>query len=146
MTIGQAIRLHALGDAGIVAAIGARMYPVVGRPPGKDEPLPDHVVFRQVNEETQDSFTGEVLIKSIFQVESICDARAVSSTSAYDRAQAISDLFFLRFHGFNETHGLMGGVGGVAVGSCRQTDRGDDFDFEAALLAKVQTFEITWRL
>ena len=147
MTIGESIRTHALADASIAAAIGARLYPVAEAPdPPKDGPMPDTVVYSQESEEIEQFVSGDDLwAKSLYQFLIICDPRqqAGVTTSAYARAQSISDLLLARFHGYS---GIMGGVGGIDVQQVFQTDRADSLEFEVGFVMKRQQFEITWRI
>lgn len=147
MTIGESIRTHALADAGIAAAIGTRMYPVAESPdPPKDGPMPDTVVYSQESEEIEQFISGDDLwAKTLYQFLIICDPRQQVgvTTSAYARAQSISDLLLARFHGYR---GTMGGAGGIDVQQVFQTDRADSLEFEVGFVMKRQQFEITWRI
>lgn len=145
MTIGEAIRTHALSDASIDAAIGARFYPVAEAPAAEvDEAQPDTVLYSLLNEEIDQFISADALwARSLYGFTVVCDPRTESATGAYDRCQTITDLLLVRFHAYR---GVMGGGGGVTVREVRQVDRSDDFDFETGLVIKRQQFEIKWRV
>lgn len=142
MTIGEAIRAHVLGDAGVVALVEDRMFPVQGLPVDKDTVVPDHIVFALESESIERSLDGASMFAvSIFNFASIADQR--NGSAPYDRAQVISDLTLIRLHSYR---GVMGGVDGVEVKDCRQVDRQDVVDTVNGLFVKEQQFEIKWRI
>lgn len=147
MTLGAAIRTRLIADAAIAAAVSDRIFPVQGLPVDKDTVVPDHIVYSQESEATMDAISGggSLAVQSVYSFESVCDPRLASATSPYDRCDAISLLIQDSLHGYNETAGLMGGVGGVQVMSVEQIDRQDTIDILTGLFVKSQTFKFTWR-
>ncbi len=119
MTIEQAILTALLADAGLIAVVGERIYPVLA----PQDVVKPYIVFSKISaprDHTHDGGSG--LVNARFQFS--CFA------TTYQVAKQVAGLIQAVLQGYS---GTLGGAGGVVVNGCFYEDETDLYEPDSAL-------------
>jgi hypothetical protein len=135
LRINEAFRTHLIGDSGVSAIVGARIYAGLAAQTKADDTFQPTIVFREVPAADTRSITGTVLKEVRYAI--------ISMAANYDTAHDLAEAAALALDGFR---GVMGGVGGINVAACRVVvGKSDEPDAELNIHAVMQTFSISYQ-